>query len=68
MHFRKTLQPAALATAALLSPCAQAHPGHEPTPGLLAGFIHSITEWGPPLALLVLLAAAGYALWQTRGK
>jgi hypothetical protein len=50
--------------AALLSPCVQAHPGHEHQPGALAGFIHSITEWGPLLALLVLMVATGYSLWK----
>jgi hypothetical protein len=68
MRFNTTGKLAALLATALLTPAAHAHPGHEHSPGAVASLVHSITGWGPLLALLVAITAVGCLLWQARGK
>ena len=68
MRIRKTCNVVAPLSAALAVPYAHAHPGHEHASGLVAGLGHWVTEWAPLLALLVLMAAAGYWLWRARAR
>jgi hypothetical protein len=44
---------------------AHAHPGHVHSSEPLARLVHSITEWGPLLVVLVVMVAAGYRLWRS---
>jgi hypothetical protein len=67
MTARKIIRLATLASAAALLPGgAWAHPGHEHSPGWVAQLVHSITNWGPLLVVLVIAVAAGYRLWKSR--
>ena len=54
------LKLATLAAGTAVLPAAWAHPGHEHSTGWLAQLLHSVTNWGP---LLVVLVIAGPVLW-----
>jgi len=63
----KLLKLRTLASAATALPAATwAHPGHEHSPGWLAQLVHSVTDWGPLLVLLVIAVAGSYWLWKSR--
>jgi len=50
------------------TPAAWAHPGHEHSTGWLAQLLHSVTNWGPLLVVLVIAATGSYWLWKSRGS
>ena len=60
------LKPATLAAGTAVLPAAWAHPGHEHSAGWLAQLLHSVTNWGPLLVVLVIAVAGSYWLWKSR--
>jgi hypothetical protein len=44
------------------------HPGHEHSTGWLAQLLHTVTNWGPMLPVLVVAVAAGYTLWKSNRR
>ncbi len=60
------LKLATLAVGPAVGPAAWAHPGHEHSAGWLAQLLHSVTNWGPLLVVLVIAVAGSYWLWKSR--
>ena len=68
MKGAKSLKLAALAVGTAVVPAAWAHPGHEHSSGWLAQLLHSVTNWGPMLVVLVIAVAGSYWLWKSRNS
>ena len=66
MKGARLLKPAMLAAGTAILPAAWAHPGHEHSAGWLAQLLHSVTNWGPLLVVLVIAVAGGYWVWKSR--
>ena len=66
MKGARLLKPAMLTAGTAILPAAWAHPGHEHSAGWLAQLLHSVTNWGPLLVVLVIAVAGSYWLWKSR--
>ena len=66
MKGAKPIKLATLAAGTALLPPAWAHPGHEHSAGWLAQLLHSVTNWGPLLVVLVIAVAGSYWVWKSR--